>query len=278
MAHWPTYRGFDYFYGFTGSKVDYWNKTKEGVFDLFDQEDAVTDAKEIGTHNGLLLSQKAVKALEAHALSYNSHTPLFLYYAPALVHSPFSNNPAPFSGGCGSSLGDDTGHDMVLYCEMCLMLDSSVANLSCAVQRLGWADNTLMIVLSDNGGASYTPGSTYPLRGAKAELFNGGILGRAIVNSKLLPESTQGSVFGGLSHLTDWLPTLMRLATNGTWTHKFNGDSIDGVDLWDALLNCTKETTSNDSPRSEVLIHVDKNSGMGALIHRCVLGHRYYLQ
>ena len=27
LSHWPTHRGFDSFYGFLSSAVDYWNKT-----------------------------------------------------------------------------------------------------------------------------------------------------------------------------------------------------------------------------------------------------------
>ena len=151
---------------------DYWNKTWLGNFDLQDHEALVTDPGEIGTHSGLLLARKAVEAIEAHDVDFVSATcriPLFLYYAPALVHTPFpDSNPAPFSGGCGEVPSSvDTHHNIASYCELVLMLDSSVKNISCALQRLGWADNTLMIVLSDNGGSKVTPGSTYPLRGAK---------------------------------------------------------------------------------------------------------------
>ena len=252
--------------------IDYWDKTCEGFFDLQDQEDLVTDSEEIGMHAGLLLSRKAVQAIEAHALEF-TQTPLFLYYSPALVHTPFpEHNPAPFGGRC-SKPADHSYEgikDVVSYCELMLMLDDSIANVSCAIERVGWASNTVMIVMSDNGGGKYVPGSTSPLRGAKGELFNGGVLGRAIIHSQLLPASSRGSVFGGLSHLTDWLPTLMRVATNGTWSRKFNDDAIDGVDLWDALAKCTPIAKSHDSPRSDVLININNKTGEGALVRRRV--------
>jgi hypothetical protein len=48
---------------------------------------------------------------------------------------------------------------------------------------------------------------------------------------------------------TDWLPTLMHVATDGQWTGSLNGTELDGVDQWDAI------STLGDSPRSEIVFY-----------------------
>lgn len=63
VSHWPTHRGFDSFYGFLSSAVDYWNKTSmmgDGWLDLQDGVDLVTDAAELAEHAGLLFSRKVM--------------------------------------------------------------------------------------------------------------------------------------------------------------------------------------------------------------------------
>ena len=58
-------------------------------------------------------------------------------------------------------------------------------------------------------------------------------------------------------HATDWLPTLVSIASEGKFS---NYSSLDGMNLWDALQN------EKPSPRTEVLInidpHVQKNSAL----------------
>jgi hypothetical protein len=54
-------------------------------------------------------------------------------------------------------------------------------------------------------------------------------------------------------HVTDWLPTLMGLATNGEWSssNSVSGKEVDGVDMWSAIIN------DEESPRSEIVHFVD---------------------
>ena len=57
-------------------------------------------------------------------------------------------------------------------------------------QRL-W-DNTLVFFFSDNGGV-ITHASNYPLRGAKATNFEGGIRSPALITGGLLPSEMKGT-------------------------------------------------------------------------------------
>ena len=276
-AHWPTSRGFDEFYGFMNGEIDYWNKTWNGFLDLQDNNALVTDPVELTTHAGSLMSQKAIAAMRAHEDAYSSRggnrVPMFLYYAPALVHSPWEA-PVEYLEKCGGfteALREDSQR-IHHYCAMILMLEESVSNITCTLQELGWANNTVMVVLSDNGGDSRNiPGSNAPLRGSKNTLWNGGVRANCFIHSELIPLRARGAKFEGLSHITDWLPTLMHVATNNTWSGtRINGEPVDGVDLWDTLISCQRGETATNyySPRGRALVNWDEENYEGMMIYR----------
>ena len=54
----------------------------------------------------------------------------------------------------------------------------------------------------------------------------------AFVHSPLLPKSAWGSVFGGLFHVSDWLPTL----AYGLQGRALPSGTYDGVDQWADLM------------------------------------------
>ena len=73
----------------------------------------------------------------------------------------------------------------------------------------------------------------------------GGIKVPAFVNSKLL-QNTSGQSLKELFHVTDWLPTLIKLA-GGTPP----ADILDGVDQWNTI------SQGSLSERKEVLLNID---------------------
>ncbi len=79
-----SYRGFDNFYGYYTSKVNWSSKTTAlGVLDLQDGDSLVTNAQELSTttHLTTLLQDKAELAINKLAALYPNN-PLFLYLAP----------------------------------------------------------------------------------------------------------------------------------------------------------------------------------------------------
>jgi len=59
-------------------------------------------------------------------------------------------------------------------------------------------------------------------------------------------------------HVTDWLPTLMHLASGGLWAGTpLSGKEVDGFDMWPAL------AAGAPSPRTEILHYHD---GDGSVI------------
>ena len=73
------------------------------------------------------------------------------------------------------------------YAAMIESMDDAVGTLLDTLDRLGIADNTIIIFASDNGGNMYnevdgtTATSNAPLRGGKATMYEGGVRGPAVV-------------------------------------------------------------------------------------------------
>ena len=99
------------------------------------------------------------------------------------------------------------------------MWDSMLANITGAVKSKGMWDNTLLIFSSDNGGPTYwseTPGfnhgagaNNWPLRGSKADAFEGGIRVAAFVSGGIIPTHVRGTRLEAVTHLADWCVCLL---------------------------------------------------------------------
>jgi arylsulfatase A-like enzyme len=139
---------------------------------LHDGPDLETDSAAISSdlHNGYLLTSKVVDTIHDHAMNY-AEQPLFLYVASQLIHEEWQA-PETFIQRCiGDGQGQSITSDQSTYCAMNLMVDEMIANITCALQSSGLAENTLMIVASDNGGVKSMPGNSYPYRGGKGNFF-----------------------------------------------------------------------------------------------------------
>ena len=115
------------------------------------------------------LTDRAVRVLEEHA-EQDDGRPLFLYYALTAPHTPWLPTDAFRGKSRAGPYGDFVAH-----------LDHSVGRVLDALDRLGMAGNTLLIVTSDNG-AHWTTGdiarfghrSNLSMRGQKGDIWEGG--------------------------------------------------------------------------------------------------------
>ena len=242
-ARTPLYRGFDKFYGYYSGYIDYYNKTYGGFLDLQDGDTLETDATYLDSdyHSAYIFNEKVQTMIADHAENHPS-TPMFLYYALQLVHFP-REAPDNYVERCSSSYSDDAA----IYCAQNLMLDEAIANLTCALKSHGLYNNTILVVAGDNGGEGIVNGTSYPFRGNKYDKYNGGVRSNAFVHSPLIDATLRGKTYEGKMHVTDWLPTLMGLATDNAWT---NTTEIDGYDQWSAIVY------AEASPRNEIIHYV----------------------
>jgi len=258
----PLARGFDEYYGFLTGKVDYWTKNFNTKYlDLQDGNSLSTNAAEISssTHNSYLLQSKAEGFIQSHAETYGSSKPMFLYYSMQMIHSNLAA-PDVYVNRCHKpkDIDDDYYYNLEQnYCAMNVMLDEAVANLTCTLDKYGFSDNTYLILASDNGGDKSGVGSSYPFKGQKGSGWNGGVKATAFVHSKLLSTSVRGTSYTGLMHVTDWYPTLMHVATGGSWGGQtLSGLALDGVDNWEAV------SDGKTSARTEIVHYHDGTSSV----------------
>ena len=129
------------------------------------------------------------------------------------------------------------------------MLGEAIGSLTCALESQFMAENTILALVSDNGGEEPVIGNTHPIIGSKGSFYRSGLIGTGLIHSKLLPGNVRGQSYTGQMHVTDWYPTLMGLITNSEWTGSIFGVELVGVNHWDAM------TTPNlESPRSEIVL------------------------
>jgi arylsulfatase A-like enzyme len=125
-------------------------------------------------------------------------------------------------------------------------MDHSVGRLLDALDRLGIADNTIVLFSSDNGGLSvkegpHTPATTNaPLRAGKGYLYEGGIRVPLLIR---WPGVTRpGSVRSDVVSSIDFLPTLCEAAG----VEPTPSGPIDGISLVPLL----RDPTARLEPRS----------------------------
>lgn len=136
-------------------------------------------------------TDEAVKFIEA-----NREKPFFLYLAHSMPHVPhFASK--EFAGTSQGGVYGDVVED----------LDRSVGTVVDALERLGLAENTLVLITSDNG-ADYG-GSPGYLRGRKGEILEGG---QRVPMVASWPGRIAPGESSSMAMNTDLMPTLLGLA------------------------------------------------------------------
>ncbi|XP_075972028.1 arylsulfatase B-like [Anticarsia gemmatalis] len=250
----PTNRGFDTFYGFLGSDVDYYtynhvqnlNGTVLYGLDLFHNFTPIEDQS---GHLTNILTNQAIKVIRNH----NTSVPLYVHISHAAAH---------VGGGCVNlqapeesiAANDHIAHSARrLYAGLVTGLDASVGNIIAALAERNILHNTIIVFASDNGapstGFNRNFGSNLPLRGTKGSPWEGALRSTAVIWQASLPSK----IWSGLFHVIDWLPTLIG-AAGGNISEK-----IDGINQWSAVMSSKK------SPRSEILLGLDDLANWAAL-------------
>ena len=120
---------------------------------------------------------------------------------------------------------------------MVTSMDDFVGTLVDSLKKQGIYENTVIIFSSDNGGLVDAGGaSNLPLKGQKSMLYEGGIRVPGFVHSPNFVKNP-GRIHDKLVHITDWVPTILRLATGEEVSLP-----IDGINQYDSIFNDDSES------------------------------------
>lgn len=172
------------------------------------------------------------------AITANNNRPFFLYLAHWGAHTPLQATKEDYE-----AVGPITPDRARVYAGMIRSLDRSVGRVMARLETEGVADNTIVVLSSDNGGAGYIglPKINAPYRGWKSTMFEGGIRVPLIMRwpGNATPDST---IQTPVSHI-DVMPTLVAASGGSLPTDRV----IDGRDLTTLMQGGRSVNRSDDA-------------------------------
>ena len=170
----PSERGFDEFYGFLSGGHRYFPEqlTLEDLSEV-DQPWAWYRTKLL--HNGrrVAIDEYLTDALTSAAVEFVERTqdsPFFLYLAYNAPHTPLQA-PSEYL----ERFAHIEDEQRRTYAAMVSAVDDGVGRLLDTLDDHGLAEETIVVFLSDNGGATNNASINRPLRGHKGGLYEGGV-------------------------------------------------------------------------------------------------------
>ena len=246
----PNSRGFDYFFGSLNKgrnhfkdksniNMDWWLNSVRTPIGGYDSE---VISEQVRDYMGALSGQK----------------PFFLYISFPNPASPFEA-PEKFTKMYVNVEDEDRRN----YLAMVSALDLAIGEIISKLDDLGFAEQTLIIFHSDNGGAvrnKYKTGDgdvakavadNGPLFNGKGSLYEGGIRVPALLYwpTRIKPQMTNELV-----HITDMYTTLLKVGRASLESNK-QVKPVDGLDARPVIFD------GSTSSRSEVLVNVDEFRG-----------------
>lgn len=250
----PSARGFDEFYGFVNTGIDYFTHERYGVPSMYRDNDP-TDVDR-GTYATDLFRREAVRFLEAH-----HDQPFFLYLPFNAPHNASNLDPAIRGAPQatdeylnlyphlkrGFTQRERNGQEVTVptrdhrrkcYLASITCMDDAIGEVLDLLDEYEVSENTIVIFFSDNGGGGGS--DNHPLRGGKGWMYEGGIRVPCLVRFPTRIEAGQTS--NEFVTSMEWFPTLVNLA--GAQTPK--DLVLDGFDMLPVL------TGEQDSSRESM--------------------------
>ena len=254
----PTSRGFDEFYGFTNTGIDYFTHQRYGAHGMFRNASRTDEDK--GTYCTYLFEREALRFLNLHA----GKEPFFLYVpfnAPhnssALEPSIRSSVQAPekfkamyppvdkefrtiekyrYGGEAKVVTSEARRRD---YRAAVTCMDDAVGKMLDLLKRKNVLDNTIVVFFSDNGGSGGADNS--PLRGRKSQTWEGGVRVPCLVHwpAGKIPAGAVNDQFLTSLELFPSFASSAGIAIPDDLR-------LDGVDWWSTLRG------ESESPRKEM--------------------------
>lgn len=161
----PNRRGFDEYFGLLGGGHVYLPDAKGGVEYLIPM-DRNGQSEPLADYLTTVLGREAAAFITRH-----KDSPWFLYLAFNAPHTPLQVTEKQLERV--KHIPDEIRRN---YAGLVVGLDDAIGETLQTLHATGQAENTLVFFLSDNGGpVSVTHSDNRPLRGAKGQVYEGGI-------------------------------------------------------------------------------------------------------
>jgi arylsulfatase A-like enzyme len=242
----PRARGFDVFYGFVNTGIDYFTHERYGVPSMYRNDEPTTQDK--GTYCTDLFRREAVRFVNQHHAQ-----PFFLYLPFNAPHGASNLDPQIRSGAQSTpefrslypelerqagyvrrdhryqenALVRNAASKRLEYVAAITCMDAAIGEVLDLLDAHEIAENTIVIFLSDNGGSG--GGDNGPLRAGKGRMFEGGVRVPCIV--KFPPRIPAGSTSNEFLTTLEIVPTLLALCG----VDRPAGVELDGFDMTGVL-------------------------------------------
>jgi len=222
----PLARGWDEFYGFVNTGIDYYTHERYGVPSMY--RDNRPTSEDCGTYCTDLFRREALRFVRE-----NKDRPFFLFLPFNAPHNASNLDPAIRAAAqapdewrqkypdlhAREALVEATRRGETVqvpnaalrkthYLGSVTAMDAAIGDVLSLLDEYRLAENTIVIFFSDNGGSGGADNS--PLRGGKGQVFDGGI--RVCCLVRYPPRIPGGSVSGEFLTALEIVPTLLRLA------------------------------------------------------------------
>jgi arylsulfatase A-like enzyme len=222
----PLASGYDHYFGFLGGGIDYF--THEYM-----NRPALRSGDNATTREGYVTTLLADEAIQVIRQGVEKRQPFALSLHLNAPHWPWEG---PEDKGLGTQGAHYDGGSLKTYANMTESLDREIGRVLAELDRRGVDRDTLVVFTSDNGGERFS--ETWPFRGAKGFLLEGGIRVPAIVR---YPAALPAGRTSAQTSLTlDWMPTFLEAAGVG----RSDQPELDGKSLLPNLASGNVEERS----------------------------------
>jgi len=246
----PLQRGFDEFYGFVNTGIDYFTHERYGVPSMVRNNTPTTEDK--GTYCTYLFQREALRFIDKH-----KNRPFFLYlpfnaphgasnldpkirglaqapekYKQRYAHLNLKDNYVKGKRYGKPAMVPSRSKRQLEYLACVTCMDDAIGAVLKKLDELQLADDTLVVFFSDNGGSGIADNS--PLRGRKATMWEGGL--RVPFIARFPRRIPAGSTSNEFLTALELFPTFTKLAGA-----KLPENVVyDGIDMLPVLAGRTK--------------------------------------
>jgi len=206
-----------------GGPGSYWGEKNFSAAWRTKPPDTIWDVPGLEAYHGkdiYLTEALTLEAIKAVQKAVADKQPFYLYMAHYAVHAPWEKDDRFYQKYLDAGLKPFEA----TLATMIEGMDKSLGDLMTTLDRLGVADNTIILFMSDNGSPSQCP-PNLPLRGHKLTPYEGGTREPMIV--KWPGVTKPASVCRDPVLIEDFFPTILELA-GADWRGK-TVQTVDGV-------------------------------------------------